>query len=333
VPWTAIRESQSTFVSSRYLPSGGKLKDPSKLQASEVDTLLQFWVARQDAGDDSVFLFRRWQDKDKEMRLPVKEQTTDQSSSEASPGKRNKGTTQVTLAKGRGKQHGKRSSQRRRLESDTDDDTDSCQDNDDFPDVLAGRSASKTQESDIAQSPSVANSAVPDGTGVRQSGRHDAVPKAFPAGKSKLASVVLRKRVGDVNDSSEDEHPAQNSKTPTSHAFGPRSGGKHKKQDIRLLPAPVQQMPAAESNVPSVGVKRKRVGDVDNGREDRRPAKKSKAAIVGRSFGPCSSGKKKTQDNAKKRLPDVASDAPARRTRSQVAKEPQKAIGGRRTRK
>ena len=132
MPWTAIRESQSTFVSSRYLPSGGKLKDPSKLQASEVDTLLQFWVARQDAGDDSVFLFRRWQDKDKEMRLPVKEQTTDQSSSEASPGKRNKGTTQVTLAKGRGKQHGKRSSQRRRLESDTDDDTDSCQDNDEM---------------------------------------------------------------------------------------------------------------------------------------------------------------------------------------------------------
>jgi hypothetical protein len=314
------------------LPSGGKIKDPSKLQASEVDSLLQFWGARQDAGDDSVFLFRRWQDKDKEMRLPVKEQTTDQSSSEASPSKRNKGTKQVTLAKGRGKQHGKRSS-RRRLESDTDDDTDSCQDDDNFPDVLAGRSASKTQESDIAQSPSVANSAVPDGTGVRQSRRQDAVAKALPAAKSKLASVVLRKRVGDVNDSSEDEHPAKNSKTPTSHAFGPRSGGKHKTQDVRLLPAPVQQMPAAESNMPSVGVKRKRAGDVDNGREDGRPAKKPKAATVGRSFGPSSSGKKKTQDNAKKRLPDAASDIPARRTRSQVAKEPQKAIGGRRTRK
>lgn len=297
------------------------------MQASEVDSLLQFWGARQDAGDDSVFLFRRWQDKDKEMRLPVKEQTTDQSSSEASPNKRNKGTKQLTLAKGRGKQHGKRSSQRRRLESDTDDDTDSCQDDDNFPNVLAGKSASKTQQSDIAQSPSVANSAVPDSTGVGQSGRQDAVAKALPAAKSNLASVELRKRVGDVNDSSEDEQPAKNSKTPTSRAFGPRSGGKHKKQDIRLPPAQVQQMPAVESNLPSVGAKRKRAGDVDNGTEDGRPAKKSKAATVGRS------GNKKTQDNAKKRLPDVASDTPARRTRSQVAKEPQKAIGGRRTRK
>jgi hypothetical protein len=118
VPWTAIRDSQSTFVSSRYLPSGGKLKDPSKLQASEVDSLLQFWSARQDAGEDSVFIFRRWQDKDKEMRLPVKELTTDESGSDAPPDKLTKPTRMVISAKGREKRQRGRSNHRQRVESD-----------------------------------------------------------------------------------------------------------------------------------------------------------------------------------------------------------------------
>jgi hypothetical protein len=78
VPWTSIRDSQSAFISSCYLPAGGKIKDPSKLQASEVDSMLQFWSTRQQASQE-VFLFKQWQDNDKEMRRPVKEHSTDES--------------------------------------------------------------------------------------------------------------------------------------------------------------------------------------------------------------------------------------------------------------
>jgi hypothetical protein len=282
VPWTAIRDSQSTFVSSRYLPSGGKLKDPSKLQASDVDSLLQFWGARQDAGEELVFLFRRWQDKDKEMRLPVKEQTTDESASDAPPDKRTKATRKVISAKGRGKRQRGQSNHRQRVESDVDDDMEGCQDEDDPTNVLSGgKSASKTFVSDLVQSPSVTTSVVPGGKAVGQSG---------------------------------------------------------------LQQNPAQPLPAAESDLAPVAVKRKRARDVENLTQDERPAKKSKAptavalpqhitASTSRSFGPQSGGKRKTKDNVKTSLPDPASDVPARRTRSKVAKEPLKAKETRRSRK
>jgi len=100
VPWTSIRDSQSAFISNSYLPAGGKIKDPSKLQAAEVDSLLQFWSSRQEAGQE-VFLFRKWQDNDKEMRPPVQEHSTDESGSEAPPSKPTK--VAMAAAKGKGK--------------------------------------------------------------------------------------------------------------------------------------------------------------------------------------------------------------------------------------
>jgi len=112
VPWTSIRDSQSAFISNSYLPAGGKIKDPSKLQASEVDSLLQFWSARQEAGQE-VFVFRRWQDNDKELRLPVKDHATDESGSEAPSNNH----TKVSLPATRGK--GKRSRKRQVVDSDS----------------------------------------------------------------------------------------------------------------------------------------------------------------------------------------------------------------------
>ena len=112
MPWTSIRDSQSAFISSSYLPAGGKIKDPSKLQASEVDSLLQFWSARQEGGQE-VFLFKQWQDNDKEMRRPVQEHSTDESGSKAPSGK----PTKVALPAARGK--GKRRSTKRQ-EGDSD---------------------------------------------------------------------------------------------------------------------------------------------------------------------------------------------------------------------
>jgi hypothetical protein len=113
VPWTSIRDSQSAFISSCYLPAGGKIKDPSKLKASEIDSVLQFWSTRQQAGQE-VFLFKQWQDNDKEMRRPVQEHSTDESGSEAPSGK----PTKVALpaARGTGK---RRSTKRQVVDSDS----------------------------------------------------------------------------------------------------------------------------------------------------------------------------------------------------------------------
>lgn len=105
------------------MPAGGKIKDPSKLQVSDVDSLLQFWSARQDAGEESVFLFRRWQNKDKELRRPVKEDSTDESGSEAPPGKPTKPSRKAALPTARGKVKG-RSANWHIVTSDSDSDDD-----------------------------------------------------------------------------------------------------------------------------------------------------------------------------------------------------------------
>jgi hypothetical protein len=55
----------------KYLPEGSKMKDPSKLQSSRADALLEFWLERQKAKIQPTFEFQAWQDHEKEMREPV----------------------------------------------------------------------------------------------------------------------------------------------------------------------------------------------------------------------------------------------------------------------
>ncbi|KAG1748878.1 uncharacterized protein EDB91DRAFT_1244686 [Suillus paluster] len=71
VPWSAIVECEDDFVSPMYLPSRVHLKDPSKLQNSDATALLNFWYARQENGDDPIFLFKAWKNKVSNMMKPV----------------------------------------------------------------------------------------------------------------------------------------------------------------------------------------------------------------------------------------------------------------------
>ncbi|KAG1738641.1 uncharacterized protein EDB91DRAFT_1249178 [Suillus paluster] len=47
VPWSAVMYAQGNFVEAKFLPTSGKIKEPSKLQLVEVDRLLEFWCQRQ----------------------------------------------------------------------------------------------------------------------------------------------------------------------------------------------------------------------------------------------------------------------------------------------
>ncbi|KAG1882457.1 hypothetical protein F4604DRAFT_1678444 [Suillus subluteus] len=66
VPWSAVREAQDDFIEHKFLPTGGKIKDPSKLQLHEANRLLEFWHQRQKDKVRPTFEFKGWQDHDKE---------------------------------------------------------------------------------------------------------------------------------------------------------------------------------------------------------------------------------------------------------------------------
>ncbi|KAG2073708.1 hypothetical protein BDR04DRAFT_1116066 [Suillus decipiens] len=72
VPWSAVREAQNDFIEPKFLPTGGKIKEPSKLQLHEANWLLEFWHQRQKDKAQPTFEFNSWQDHNKEMRKPVK---------------------------------------------------------------------------------------------------------------------------------------------------------------------------------------------------------------------------------------------------------------------
>ncbi|KAG1743969.1 uncharacterized protein EDB91DRAFT_1246853 [Suillus paluster] len=84
VPWSAIIECEDDFISLMYLPSRVHLKDPSKLQHSDATALLNFWYARQENGNDPIFLFKAWKNKVGNMMKPVSTGGSDESSSNES---------------------------------------------------------------------------------------------------------------------------------------------------------------------------------------------------------------------------------------------------------
>jgi hypothetical protein len=71
VPWSAIRDKESQFVSQLYLPTDVNIKDPSKLQSSEADALLDYWNERQRVKVGETFMFSAWMDNNKELQSPV----------------------------------------------------------------------------------------------------------------------------------------------------------------------------------------------------------------------------------------------------------------------
>ena len=71
VPWRAVTDSQSKFLSSSHIPAGAKIKDPSKLQGTEANALLTFWHSRQDNNVAPIFKFKGWLGADQEIQPPV----------------------------------------------------------------------------------------------------------------------------------------------------------------------------------------------------------------------------------------------------------------------
>jgi hypothetical protein len=71
VPWSAIRDNESRFISRQYVPTDVKIKDPSKLQSSDADALLEYWYERQKDEVGETFVFKAWMDKDNAFRRPA----------------------------------------------------------------------------------------------------------------------------------------------------------------------------------------------------------------------------------------------------------------------
>ncbi|KAG0703275.1 hypothetical protein DFH29DRAFT_998570 [Suillus ampliporus] len=71
VPWSTVIEAQDDYIEAKFLPTGGKFKEPSKIRLAEADQLLQFWHQRQKDKVRPTFAFKAWEDHDGKKREPV----------------------------------------------------------------------------------------------------------------------------------------------------------------------------------------------------------------------------------------------------------------------
>ncbi|KAG1880220.1 uncharacterized protein F5891DRAFT_991470 [Suillus fuscotomentosus] len=83
VPWASVRKAPGDFISAKYLPTGMKMDDPSKIWLAEADRLLAFWLQRQKDKIRPTFEFTAWEGDDKMMREPV--DTTSSEDSDTGP--------------------------------------------------------------------------------------------------------------------------------------------------------------------------------------------------------------------------------------------------------
>jgi len=60
VPWGAIAEDTSTYISNRYLPSHVSFKEPTRFNNNEVTEILEWWKGRQDTNPADIFKFKMW---------------------------------------------------------------------------------------------------------------------------------------------------------------------------------------------------------------------------------------------------------------------------------
>ncbi|KAG1726915.1 hypothetical protein EDB19DRAFT_1833263 [Suillus lakei] len=71
VPWSSVRKAQGDFIEAKFLPTGCKLDNLSKIRLVDADQLLELWRQRQKDQVRPTFEFKAWEGDDKMMREPV----------------------------------------------------------------------------------------------------------------------------------------------------------------------------------------------------------------------------------------------------------------------
>ncbi|KAG1796931.1 uncharacterized protein HD556DRAFT_1306649 [Suillus plorans] len=71
VPWASVRKAQGDFIVAKFVPTGCKLDDPSKIRLVDADRLLELWLQRQKNQVCPTFEFKSWEGNDKRMREPA----------------------------------------------------------------------------------------------------------------------------------------------------------------------------------------------------------------------------------------------------------------------
>jgi hypothetical protein len=71
VPWASVRKAQGDFIAAKFVPTGWKLDDPSKIQLADADRLLELWCQRQKDHVRPTFEFKGWEGDNKTMREPA----------------------------------------------------------------------------------------------------------------------------------------------------------------------------------------------------------------------------------------------------------------------
>ncbi|KAI5983607.1 hypothetical protein F5J12DRAFT_899620 [Pisolithus orientalis] len=85
VPWAAIADNWTSYVSSKYLPPNILFKEPTRLTNHELIKTLEFWKEQQQEHPEDVFQFQRWRSQDGSLEEPV---TKHQHWSDKAKGKR-----------------------------------------------------------------------------------------------------------------------------------------------------------------------------------------------------------------------------------------------------
>lgn len=82
VPWARIAEQQFDFINRRYLPTGFKLREPSRLRKKDLLLALEYWRERQVTHPDDVFKFDKWLDASEELQDALSEDSQGEEQSE-----------------------------------------------------------------------------------------------------------------------------------------------------------------------------------------------------------------------------------------------------------
>ncbi|KAG2105109.1 uncharacterized protein F5147DRAFT_762008 [Suillus discolor] len=214
VPWASVRKAPGDFILAKYLPTGMKMDDPSKIRLAEADRLLVFWRQRQKDKIRPTFEFKAWEGDDKTMKEPV--DTTSSKDSDTGP--------RVPVKKSTGKL-------RRRVEQDTSDEDQ--EDKDDKED----KEDKEGDEEDVVQSPpSKSKPAKKQGrASLVQFESHPRPPvknsMPVPSPPSKSKSTKKHGRVGPVQSNSEEDSRPPVKKSKLTGGGNGRCPGQDAKQE------------------------------------------------------------------------------------------------------
>jgi hypothetical protein len=115
-----VRKAQGDFIAVKFLPTGWKLDDPSKIRLADADRLLELWCQRQKDHVRPTFEFKGWEGDDKTMREPA----------EATSGKGSDTRRKNPVKKHTGKRTGRVEQESSSEDEDKDDDDDKDDDED-----------------------------------------------------------------------------------------------------------------------------------------------------------------------------------------------------------